>query len=112
MHYHDGCCHGSNGESLVSPASHALNDSDFSANKSNRNFTPEKYHLDSFHIPQKRSNVGHKSPENNALVEVGVYPDLDAIFHDDVTVDSFLKAFQDNPGLSIRDTNDGFKFKN
>ncbi len=112
MHYHDGCCHGSNGKLLVSCASHALSDGDFSANKSNGNCTLENYHLDSFHILQKRSNVGHKSPENNALVEAGVYPNLDAIFHNDVTVDSFLKAFQDNPGLSICDTNDGFKFKN
>jgi hypothetical protein len=112
VHYHDGCCHGSNGKLLVSCASHALSDGDFSANKSNGNCTLENYHLDSFHILQKRSNVGHKSPENNALVEAGVYPNLDAIFHNDVTVDSFLKAFQDNPGLSICDTNDGFKFKN
>jgi hypothetical protein len=52
--------------------------------------------------------VGHKSPENNALVEAGISKDLDAIFDNDVTVDSFLKAFQ--AGLSMRDTNNMFKF--
>jgi hypothetical protein len=46
--------------------------------------------------------VGHKSPEYNALVEAGISQDLDAIFDDDVTVDSFLKAFQEDPGLSMR----------
>ncbi len=56
--------------------------------------------------------MGHKSPENNALVTAGLSPDLDAIFDNDVMVDSFLKAFQDYPGLSIHDTNDAFKFKN
>ncbi len=56
--------------------------------------------------------MGHKSPENNALVEAGVSPELDAIFKDDVTMDSFLKAFQKDPGLSICDTDDAFKFKN
>jgi hypothetical protein len=56
--------------------------------------------------------VGHKSPENNALVEAEVSPDLDAIFDNDVTVDSFLKAFQKDPGLSMCDTNDASKFKN
>jgi hypothetical protein len=49
---------------------------------------------------------------SNALVKVGVSSDLDIIFEDDATVDSFLKAFQDNPGLSIHNTNDAFKFKN
>ncbi len=56
--------------------------------------------------------MSHKSSENNALVEAGVSPDLDAIFDDDFSVDSFLKAFQKKPGLAIRDTNDAFKFKN
>jgi hypothetical protein len=56
--------------------------------------------------------VGHKSPEKYALVEVEVSPDLDAIFDNEVTVVSFLKAFQDNLGLSICDTNGAFKFKN
>ncbi len=56
--------------------------------------------------------MGHKPPENNALVEAGVSPDLDAIFDDDVSMDSFLKAFQKDPGLAIRDTDDAFKFKN
>ncbi len=45
--------------------------------------------------------MGHKSPENNALVEAVVSPDLDAIFDNDITVDSFLKVFQKYPGLSI-----------
>jgi hypothetical protein len=85
-----------------------------SANKSCRNCTPENYHLDSFHIPQKRKvgNLGHKSPGNNALVEAGVSLDVDTIFDDDNIVDSFLKVFQDNPGLSICDMDDAFKFKN
>ncbi len=56
--------------------------------------------------------MGHKSPENNALVEAGISQNLDAIFDNDVTVDSFLKAFHKNPSLSMRDTNDVFKFKN
>ncbi len=56
--------------------------------------------------------MGHKSPEKNAFVEAGVSLDLDAIFDNDVTVDSFLRAFQENPGLSICNTNDAFKFKN
>jgi hypothetical protein len=50
--------------------------------------------------------------ENYALVEAGVSPDLDAIFDDDVTVDSYLKVFQNDPSLSIFDTNDVFNFKN
>jgi hypothetical protein len=56
--------------------------------------------------------VGHKSSEKNALVKAVVSPDLDAIFDDDVTVDSILKAFQDILSLSIWDTNGMFKFKN
>ncbi len=56
--------------------------------------------------------MGHKSPENNALVEAGVSPDLNAIFNDDVSMDSFLKAFQKEPGLAICNTDDAFKFKN
>ncbi len=114
VHYHDGRHHGSNNKSLVSHASPALSDGDLNTNESNRNCTPENYHLDSFYIPKKRKvgNAGHKSPENNALVEAGVSPDLDAIFNNDITMDSFLKAFQDNPSLCIRDTNDAFKFEN
>ncbi len=54
--------------------------------------------------------MGHKSSENNALVEEGITQDLDAIFDNDITVDSFLKAFQKDPGLSMRNTNDAFKF--
>jgi hypothetical protein len=85
-----------------------------SANKSAGNCTPENYHLDSFHIPKKRTvgNVGHKSPENKALVKARISQDLDAIFDNGVTVDSFLKAFQKDPGLSMRDTDDAFKFQN
>jgi hypothetical protein len=56
--------------------------------------------------------VGHKFPENNALVEVGISQNLDAIFDDDITMDLFLKAFQEDPGLPMRNTNDAFKFKN
>jgi hypothetical protein len=83
-------------------------------NKSGGNRTPENYHLDSFHIPKKKKvgDVGHKSPENNALVEAGISQDLNAIFDNDVTMDLFLKAFQEDPGLSMRNTNDVFKFKN
>jgi hypothetical protein len=84
-----------------------------SMNKSGGNLTPENYHLDSFHIPKMRKvgNVGHKSPENNALVEAGISQDLDAIFDNDVTVDLFLKAFWEDPGLSMRNTNEAFKLK-
>jgi hypothetical protein len=39
-------------------------------------------------------------------------PDLDAIFDNDVTMDSFLKAFQDDPGLPLQNANDAFKIKN
>ncbi len=69
MHYHEGCCHSSNDKSLGSCASPALSDGDLSVNESGRNCSLENYHLDSFHIPKKRQvgNVGHKSPENNAL---------------------------------------------
>ena len=83
-------------------------------NESGRNCSPENYHLDSFHIPKKRKvgNVGHKSPENNALVKAGISQELDVIFDNDVTVDSFIKAFQEDPGLSMRNTDDVFKFKN
>ncbi len=114
MHFHDTRRHCSNNKSLVSCASPALSDGDSSPNESGRNRILENYHLDIFHIPKKRKvgDVGHKSPENNALVEAGVSSDLDAIFEDDVTVDSFLKAFQKDPSLSMRNTNDTFKFKN
>ncbi len=56
--------------------------------------------------------MGHKSPENNALVEAEISQDLDAIFNYDITMDSFLKAFQEDPSLSMCDTDDAFKFKN
>jgi hypothetical protein len=114
VHYHDGRHHGSNNKSLISCTSPALSDGKLRSNESGENCTLENYHLDSFHIPKKRKvgNVGHKSPENNALLEAGVSPDLDAIFDNDVTVDSFLKAFQKDPGLSKCNTNDPFKFKN
>ncbi len=91
-----------------------LSNGKLSANESGRNRTLENYHLNRFYIPKKGKvgDVGHKSPENNALVEVGISQDLDAIFDDDVTVDLFLKAFQEDPSLSMRNTNDTFKFKN
>jgi hypothetical protein len=114
VHYHDGRRNGSNDELLVSCTSHTPSNSELSANKSGGNHIPENYHLDSFHIPKKRKvgNVGHKSPENNALVEARISQDLDAIFNDDVPVDLFLKAFQEDPSLSMHNTNDTFKFKN
>ncbi len=114
MHYHDGRSKGSDNELLVSCMSPAPSNDELSANESGGNRTPENYHLDSFHIPKKRKvgDVGHKSPENNALVEAGFSQDLDAIFYNDVTVDLFLKAFQKDSGLSMRDTNDAFKFRN
>ncbi len=55
--------------------------------------------------------MGHNSPENNALVKPRVSPDLDAIFNNGVTVDSFVKAFENKPGLSIHGTSGAFKFK-
>ncbi len=114
MHYHNGHRHGSKDESLISCTSPALSDGKLSANRSSGSCTPENYHLDSFHIPKKKKvgKVVHKSPEKNALVEARVSPDLDAIFNDDVTMNSFLKAFQKDPGLSMCDNNDAFKFKN
>jgi hypothetical protein len=114
VHYHDSRCHSSNNKLLVSCSSPALSNGNLSANKSGGNCFPENSHLDSFQIPKKRKvgNMGHKSQENNALLKAGVSPYLDAIFDDGVTVDSFLKAFQDDPGLSICDTNDAFKYKN
>jgi hypothetical protein len=45
-------------------------------------------------------------------VEAGISQDMDAIFNDDFTMDFFFKAFQEDPGLSMRNTNDAFKFKN
>jgi hypothetical protein len=86
----------------------------FERDQERQKLLSRKHHLDSFHNPKKRKvgNVGHKSPENNALVKAGVSPDLDAISNNDVTMDSSLKAFQDDPGLSIHGTNDAFKFKN
>jgi hypothetical protein len=45
-------------------------------------------------------------------VEAGISQHLDAIFDNDVTMDLFLKAFQEDPGLSMRNTDDPFKFKN
>ncbi len=70
--------------------------------------------LYSFHNPKKRTvvDVGHKSPENNALVEAGISQNLNAIFDNDVTVDLFLKPFQEDPVLSMCNTDDVFKFKN
>jgi hypothetical protein len=114
VHYHDNCRHGNGGKLLVSCTSPAPSNGESSTNESSGNHTPENYHLDSFHILKKRKvgDVGHKSPENNALVEAGISQDLDAIFDDNVTVDSFFKAFQEDPGLSMRNTNDAFKFKN
>jgi hypothetical protein len=114
VHYHDGHQHGSDNKLLASCTSPVPSNDKLSANNSGKNSTPENCHLDSFHIPKKRKvgNVGHKSPENNALVEAGITQDLDAIFDDDVTVDLFLKAFQEDPGLSMHDNDDGFKFKN
>jgi hypothetical protein len=114
VHYHDSRRHGSNSKLFVSCTSPALSNGELSANKGIGNCTLENYHLDSFHIPKKRKvgNVGHKSPENNALVEAGISQDLDAIFDNDVTVDSFLKAFQKDPVLSMCNTDDAFKFKN
>jgi hypothetical protein len=114
VHYHDGRCHGSNDESLTSCTIAAPSNDELSANESSGNCTPENNHLDSFHIPKKRKvgDVGHKSPGKYALVELGFSQDLDAIFNDDVTVDSFLKALQEDSGLSMRDDNDAFNFKN
>jgi hypothetical protein len=114
VHYHHSRRHGSDNEPLVSCTSPALSNGELSVNESSKNCTLENYHLDSFHIPKKRKvgNVGHKSPENNALVEAGIPQNLDAIFNNDVTVDLFLKAFQEDHGLSMQDTNDAFKFKN
>ncbi len=114
MHYHDGCRHGSNNKLLVSCTSPALSNGELSANESGGNCTPENYHLDSLYIPKTRKvgDVGHKSPENNALMEAGISQHLDAIFDNDVTVDIFIKAFQEDPGLSMRNTNATYKFKN
>jgi hypothetical protein len=110
VHYHDGHRHGSNDKSLASCMSAAPSNNKLSANESSGNRTPENYHLDSFHISKKRKvgDVGHKSPGNNPLVEP-VSQDLDAIFDDD---DSFLKGRQEDSGLSMRDDNDVFNFKN
>ncbi len=114
MHYYDGCHHGSTNELLVSCTSPTLSNGKLKANKSGGYCTPENYHLDSFHIPKKRKvgNVGHKSPENNALVKARISQDLDAIFDNDITMDSFHKASQEDPSLPMRNTNDVFKFKN
>ncbi len=89
----------------------APSNEELNVNKSGGNCTPENYHLDSFHISKKTKvgNVGHKSPENNALVEPGFSWDLDAIFDDD---DLFLKALQEDSGLSMRNDDDVFNFKN
>jgi hypothetical protein len=106
--------HGSNNNLLVFCMSPAHSNNELSMNKNGGNCTPENYHLDSFYIPKKRKvgNVGHKSPKNNALVEAGISQDLDAIFDNDVTVDLFLKVFQEDPSLSMCNTDDAFKFKN
>ncbi len=89
----------------------APSNKELSVNESGRSCTPENYRLDSFHISKKRKvgNVGHKSPENNALMEPVFSWDLDAIFEDD---DLFLKALQEDSCLSMRDDDDVFNFKN
>jgi hypothetical protein len=56
--------------------------------------------------------VGHKSTGNNALVEPDFSWNLDAIFDNDITVDLFLKAFQEDSGLAMRNDDDAFKFNN
>jgi hypothetical protein len=86
---------------------------ELSANKSGGDCTRENYHLDSFYIPKKRKvgNVDHKSPGNNALVEPDFSQNLDVIFDNDVTVDSFLKALQEDSGLAMHDEDDAFNFK-
>jgi hypothetical protein len=108
VHYHDGHHHGSDDKSLVSCTSATPSNDKLSANKSGGNCTLENYHLDSFHISKKRKvgDVGHKSPVNNPLVEP-VSQDLDASFNDD---GSFLKAHQEDSGLSMRNDNDVFNF--
>ncbi len=83
-------------------------------NKSGGEYAPENYHLDSFQLVKKRKvgDVGHKSPRKNGLVEPDFSQNLDAIFDDDIMVDLFLKAFQEDSGLVMLDDNDGFKFNN
>ncbi len=84
------------------------------ANKSGGEYAPENYHLDSFQLAKKRKvgDVGHKSTGNNALVEPDFSWNLDAIFDNDITVDLFLKAFQEDSGLAMRNDDDAFKFNN
>ncbi len=114
VHYHDGHHPGSKDKLLTSRMSAVHSNNELSANKSGREYTPENYHLDSFQLAKKRKvgNVGHKSPGNNALVELDFSRNSDAIFDDDVTVDSFLKAFQEDSGLAMRNDDDVFKFNN
>ena len=114
MHYHDGRHPGSKDESLASRTSAARSNDELSANESGKEYAPENYHLDSFQLAKKRKvgDVGHKSPGNNALVEPDFSQNLDAIFDNDVMVDSFLKAFQEDSGLAMRNDNDAFKFNN
>jgi hypothetical protein len=114
MHYHDGRHHGSKDELLTSCTSAAHSNDELSANESGGEYAPENYHLDSFQQAKKRKvgDVGHKSSGNNTLVEPDFSWNLDAIFNDDVTADSFLKAFQEDSGLAMRDDDDAFKFNN
>ncbi len=92
----------------------ARSNNELSVNKSSGEYALENYHLDSFQLAKKRKvgDVGHKSPGNNALVEPDFSQNLDAIFDNDVMVDSFLKAFQEDSGLAMRNDNDAFKFNN
>jgi hypothetical protein len=114
VHYHDDRRPGSEDESLASRTSAARSNNELSTNKSIGEYAPENNHLDSFQLDKKRKvgNVGHKSPGNNALVEPDFSRNLDAIFNNDVTVDSFLKNFQEDSGLAMHNDNDAFKFNN
>jgi hypothetical protein len=114
VHYHDSHHPGSEDELLASRTSAVHSNDKLSANESGGEYALENYHLDSFQLVKKRKvgNVGHKSPGNNALVEPDFSRNLDAIFDDDVTVDSFLMAFQEESGLAMRDDDEAFKFNN
>jgi hypothetical protein len=114
VHYHDGRHPGSEDKLLASRTSAVRSNDELSANKSGGEYAPENYHLDSFQQAKKRKvgDVGHKSSGNNTLVEPDFSWNLDAIFNDDVTADSFLKAFQEDSGLAMRDDDDAFKFNN
>ena len=66
----------------------------------------ENYHLDTVRIPKKRrmGDVPHKSPGNKALVSSGsdtqhrmsLNLEMDEMFHDDVSIDSFLGQIDDS----------------